>query len=116
MASLEFGTLGRAATLDLRFSAPNEPCFDRLGIFSDVTDVKITLTLLFRRRTHFSGAGSDHTESVTEIAIRTLLLPRSLIAVSCHYTKFLHEGEWVLDMERAADNCSADNACNGVTP
>ena len=34
------------------FSATNEPIFDRLDIFSDATDVKITLVLLFRVHLH----------------------------------------------------------------
>ena len=53
--------------------------FDRLDIFSDATNRKITLALLILRHTHFLGAGTNHTESATEILCG---LPRSLIAVS----------------------------------
>ena len=86
---LHFGTglggtnLGRAATLDLRFSASIESFFDCLDIFSDATDRKITLSALILRHTDSLGAGTSHTESVTEIAIGAVLLPRSLIAVRC---------------------------------
>ena len=73
----------RALTLTLSFEALSKPFFDRLDIFSDATNLKITLDLLILRHTDSLGAGNTHTESVTEIAIGAVLLPRSLIAVSC---------------------------------
>ena len=43
------GFWGRAATLNVRFSGPTESILDRLDIFSDATDLKNTLVLLFLR-------------------------------------------------------------------
>ena len=54
--------------------------FDRLDIFSDAIDRKMTMALSIQPHTHFLGAGTNHTESATEILWE---LPRSLIAVSC---------------------------------
>ena len=48
--------MGRAATLDLRFSASIEPFFDRLDTFPNVIYLKNTLVLLFQPHTHFLGA------------------------------------------------------------
>ena len=39
----------RARTLQQQFSESNEPFLDRLDIFSDATDLKNTLVLLFLR-------------------------------------------------------------------
>ena len=39
----------RARTLQYQFSESNEPFLDRLDIFSDATDLKNTLVLLFLR-------------------------------------------------------------------
>ena len=69
-----------ALTLTLSFEALSKPFFDRLDIFSDATNRKITLDLLILRHTDSLGAGRAHTESVTEILWE---LPRSLIAVTC---------------------------------
>ena len=75
--------LGRASTLEVSFEALNKSFFDQLGIFSDATNRKITLDLLILRHTDSLGAGTAHTESVTEILWE---LPRSLIAVSYFWT------------------------------
>jgi len=41
--------LGHASTLEVSFEAVSKPFFDRLDIFSDATDLKNTLVLLFLR-------------------------------------------------------------------
>ena len=43
------GFFGDAPTSTLSFEALNEPILDRLDIFSDATDLKNTLVLLFLR-------------------------------------------------------------------
>ena len=58
-----------------------------LCFFSDITHLGAPPApaglVLVLQDTDSLGAGTAHTESVTEIAIGAVLLPRSLIAVSC---------------------------------
>ena len=59
--SVHFGTRDK----QLSFSESNEPFFDRLDIFSDATDLKNTLVLLFSRHLHpliDSGRGRTSTK------------------------------------------------------
>ena len=48
--------LERPATLIVRFSGPTESILDRLDIFSDATDAKNTLVILFFLGPHSRGA------------------------------------------------------------